>query len=86
MGNELPKKTIDKMRFNQEKLRQENRIKEIKDALIQIGFKDEGRYFTMNGNSIKLFDDDNLSEVFKRLMDYSETKKLWEIQSVLGIN
>jgi hypothetical protein len=40
----------------------------------------------MNGNSIKLFDDDNLSEVFKRLMDYSETKKLWEIQSVLGIN
>jgi hypothetical protein len=36
MGNELPKKTIDKMRFNQEKLRQENRIKEIKDALIQI--------------------------------------------------
>jgi hypothetical protein len=81
----LPKEVLQKMRNNQEQSRQENRIKEIKSALIIIGFEEDGRYFRKNGDSIKVYDDDTLDKIFERLIKFSATQKIWEIKRVLDV-
>jgi hypothetical protein len=79
----LPKEVLKKMRNNQEQSRQENRIKEIKSALINIGFEDDGRCFRKNGDSIKVYSDDTLEKIFERLIKFSATQKVWEIKRAL---
>jgi hypothetical protein len=81
----LPKEVLKKMRDNQKQSRQENRIKEIKSALVSIGFEEDGRYFRKNGDSIKVYDDDTLDKVFERLIKFSATQKIWEIKRVLEV-
>jgi len=81
----LPKEILEKMRNNQEQSRKENRIKEIKSALIIIGFVEDGRYFRKNGDSIKVYNDDSLDKIFERLIKFSATQKIWEIKRVLDI-
>lgn len=81
----LPKETLEKMRSNQEKHKQENRIKDIKSALVAIGFEEDGKYFRKNGDSIKIYESDRLENVFSRLIKYATTQKIWEIKRVLEI-
>jgi hypothetical protein len=81
----LPREVLKKMRNNQEQSRQENRIKEIKSALIIIGFEEDGRYFRRNGDSIKVYDDDTLDKIFERLIKFSANQKIWEIKRVLDV-
>lgn len=83
--DKLPKENLEKMRFNQEKSKQENRIKEIKQSLINIGFQEDGKYFRKDGDYIKIYEDDKLTDVFKRLISHGKTQKLWEIRNVLGV-
>jgi hypothetical protein len=79
------KEVLKRMRKNQEQSRQEKRIKEIKSALISIGFEEDGRYFKKNGDSIKVYDDDSLDKIFERLIKFSATQKIWEIKRVLDV-
>jgi len=83
---EALKEAIQKMRDNQKASQQENRINEIKNSLKNLGFKEEGNYFKLNGDSIKIYDTDTLENVFEKLMKYAAQQKLWEIQKVLQIN
>jgi len=59
----------------------------IHEALIELGFepnKDNDRYKKDN-LSIKVYPSDSLSDVFKSLMKFSETQKIWEIKRALQI-
>ena len=72
--------------MEKEELEQQRRVIEIKRALFNLGFDEERRYFRKGGNTIKVYESDKLEDVFKRLISFGETNKLWEIQRVLGIN
>ena len=56
----IPEEILQKMRENQKKSKQENRINEIKNSLKNLGFKEEGNYFKLNGDSIKIYDTENI--------------------------
>ena len=58
---------------------------EIHKALTALKFVKEGKYYKKSGNWIKVYEDDSLEDVFKKLMKYSETMKVWEIKRVLQI-
>jgi hypothetical protein len=81
----IPEEILQKMRENQKKSKQENRINEIKNSLKNLGFKEEGNYFKLNGDSIKIYDTDTLENVFEKLIRYGSQQKLWEIQKVFEI-
>jgi hypothetical protein len=81
----IPEEILQKMRENQKADKQENRINEIKNALKNLGFKEEGSYFKLNSDSIKIYDTDTLENVFEKLIRYGSQQKLWEIQRVLQI-
>ncbi len=81
----IPEEILQKMRENQKKSKQENRINEIKNSLKNLGFKEEGNYFKLNGDSIKIYDTDTLENVFEKLIRYGSQQKLWEIQKVFQI-
>lgn len=72
--------------MEKEELEQQRRVIEIKRALFNLGFDEERGYFRKGGNTIKVYESDKLEDVFKRLISFGETNKLWEIQRVLGIN
>ncbi len=84
--NNIPEEILQKMRENQKASKQENRINEIKNSLKNLGFKEEGNYFKLNSDSIKIYDDDTLENVFEKLIRYGSQQKLWEIQRVLQIS
>jgi hypothetical protein len=58
---------------------------EIHKALIDSGFEKTGRYYILNGQRIKIYDNDTLAQIFKRLIGFGETQKVREFKSVMNI-
>ncbi len=58
---------------------------EIHKALIEIGFVKRGKYYEKDNLSIKVYDDSKLSDVFKKLIDFGVTQKVWEFKRVMQI-
>lgn len=58
---------------------------EIKKALIELGFKQDGKYFKKDGNNIKIYDDTGLKEIFRKLIEFGKTAKVWEYKRVMQI-
>lgn len=60
--------------------------KKISEALVEAGFKKNGKYFERDGLSIKIYPDTTLTPVFKQLIDFGKTMKIWEIKKVIEID
>lgn len=59
--------------------------KEINDALVELGFTKDGKYYRKDNQSIKVYPHTELSEIFRQLIAFGVTKKVWEFKSVMQI-
>ena len=60
--------------------------KNINDALLALGFVKDGKYYRKDNQSIKVYKDSKLEDVFKQLINFGITQKVWEFKSVMQIN
>jgi|TARA_R110000850_G_scaffold165381_1_gene290466 uncharacterized secreted protein with C-terminal beta-propeller domain len=83
----LPQEIKDKMKMNREKAQQQMQIKEIKKALVFIGFVEDGSYFRKDGDSMKIHEniENPLANIFKCLIEFGATQKVWAIKRALEV-
>ena len=58
---------------------------QIHEALIKLGFEKQGNSYKKDGYPIVVYENSTLESIFKELIKFGSTQKVWEIKRVMEI-